>query len=107
MRQIPVAVMLAGALVSITAFAQDTRTNNSPNPPAVSTGDENSKTSAAPVAGKNSFSEAQAKNRLDARGYTDVKGLNKDDQGIWHGSAMKGGKSVNVTLDYQGNIAEQ
>jgi putative membrane protein len=33
--------------------------------------------------------------------------LNKDDQGIWRGTAMKGGKSVNVTLDYQGNIAEQ
>ena len=107
MSNLPVAVMLAGALVSITAVAQDTRTNNSPNPPAVSTGDENSKTSAAPVAGKNSFTETQARNRLDARGYKDVKGLNIDDQGIWHGSAMKGGKTVNVTLDYQGNIAEQ
>jgi hypothetical protein len=42
-----------------------------------------------------------------AQGFEDIKGLNKDDQGIWHGSAMKDGKSVNVTLDYQGNIAEQ
>jgi len=107
MNNLPVAVMLAGALVSIAAVAQDTQRNNSPNPPAVSTGDENSKTLAAPVAGKNSFTETQARNRLDARGYKDVKGLNKDDQGIWHGSAMKGGKTVNVTLDYQGNIAEQ
>ena len=107
MSKLTVAVMLSGVFMSITAFAQDNRANNSPDPPAVSTGHEDSRTSSAPVAGKNSFTEKQAWNRLDAHGYKDVKGLNKDDRGIWHGKAVKDGKPVNVTLDYQGNIAEQ
>ena len=33
--------------------------------------------------------------------------ITKDDQGIWHGTAMKNGASVNVSVDFQGNIAEQ
>jgi Spy/CpxP family protein refolding chaperone len=100
-------VMLTALLSSGAAYAQDASTNASPNPPAVSTGHADSKTSAAPVPGKNSFTKRQAHKRFADHGYTAVKGLSKDDQGIWHGSAMKDGKPVNVTLDYQGNIAEQ
>ena len=99
--------MLAGLLSSGAALAQDATTNASPNPPAVSSGHADSKTSAAPVAGKNSFTKKQVAKRLRDHGYSHVKGLSQDDQGIWHGMAMKSGASVNVTLDYQGNIAEQ
>jgi putative membrane protein len=73
-------------------------------PSAVSTSNADSKTAAAPVPGANSFTEAEARSRLEAHGYSNVTGLMQDNQSIWRGKAMKGGKSVDVALDYQGNI---
>ena len=58
----------------------------------------------APVAGANSFTESQARKRLEDMGYTNVTGLMKDSQSIWRGTAMKGGASMAVALDYQGNV---
>ncbi len=58
----------------------------------------------APVAGRNSFTEAQAKERIEKAGYSGVTALKLDDKGLWQSNAMKDGKSVSVTLDYQGNI---
>jgi len=55
--------------------------------------------------GRNSFTEGQAKSRLEKAGYSKVTDLKKDDQGIWHAKAQKDGKSVDVALDYQGKIA--
>ena len=72
-------------------------------PPAVSTNSANT-TTAAPVAGANSFTMAQAQKRIEDQGYTQVSALTKDDKSIWRGHAMKNGKSVDVALDYQGNI---
>jgi len=59
---------------------------------------------AAPVAGANSFTEGQAKSRLESQGFTEVSGLAKDDQGVWRGKAKKGGATVNVSVDFQGNV---
>ncbi len=73
-------------------------------PPAVSTSNADSKTAAAPVSGANSFTEGEARSRLEAHGYSNVTGLAKDNQSIWRGKAMKDGKPVDVALDYQGNI---
>jgi len=101
------AVVLGGLLASGIAAAQDASTNASPNPPAVATGHADTKTAAAPVPGKNSFTKKQTAKRLRDHGYSGVKGLTKDDQGIWHGTATKNGAPVNVSVDYQGNIAEQ
>ena len=89
------------------ALAQDPSTKSSPTPPAISSGDAASKTAAAPVPGKNSFTEEQAAHRLADHGYTGVGKLTKDDQGIWHGTGTRAGKHVKVTVDYQGNIAEE
>ncbi|UCI10676.1 DUF4142 domain-containing protein [Mesorhizobium sp. B1-1-8] len=58
----------------------------------------------APVPGANSFTEGQAKSRIEDAGYTDVSSLSKDDQGIWRGQAKRDGKNTSVSLDYQGNI---
>jgi hypothetical protein len=33
-----------------------------------------------------------------------VSELRKDDQGVWRGKAVKDGKSVTVSLDFQGNV---
>jgi hypothetical protein len=98
---------MAGLLSTGVAFAQDASTNASTKPPAVASGQADAKTSAAPVTGKNSFTMKQAAHRLRKHGYSMVKGLAKDDQGVWRGTAMKDGKSVSVAVDYQGNITDQ
>lgn len=54
--------------------------------------------------GANSFTEGQAKTRLEDKGYTAVSGLKKDADGIWRGTAMMGSKSVSVSVDYKGDI---
>jgi len=59
---------------------------------------------AAPVPGANSFTEGQAKSKIESQGFTNVSGLRKDDNGIWTGTASKGGNKVNVRLDFQGNV---
>ena len=58
----------------------------------------------APFKGANSFTENQAKDRIIAAGFGTVSALTKDDDGIWRGTAMKDGKSVNVAVDYKGNV---
>jgi hypothetical protein len=57
------------------------------------------------VRGANSFTEAQAKHRLERNGYTQVSGLTKGNDGIWRGTAMKNGSSVQVTVDFKGDIS--
>ena len=58
---------------------------------------------AAPAAGNNSFTEEQAKGHLANAGYTNITNMTQDAQGVWHGQAMKGGKSAPVSVDYQGS----
>lgn len=57
--------------------------------------------------GANSFTEGEAKARLERAGLSNVSDLKKDNMGIWRGKAMHGGKSVAVGLDYKGNMAAQ
>jgi len=100
-----------GALVlflsTATAFAQDPASNASTRPPAIATGDADSKTSAAPLVGKNSFTKEQTRDRLKDHGYSQVKNLQKDQEGVWHATASRDGRTVGVTVDYQGNITQQ
>jgi opacity protein-like surface antigen len=95
---------LAALLLSPAALAQPA--NPKGNTPAVNT-PNSPPNPGAPVAGANSFTEGQAKSRIESTGYTNVSGLRKDDQGVWRGSAMKDGRSVNVSLDFQGNVVAQ
>jgi len=98
--------LIVAALVAATlpAFAQlyppastDAKTPaiNTPNTPP---------NPGAPVAGANSFTEAQAKSRIEERGFTNVSGLKKDDAGVWRGMASQAGKSMTVSVDFQGNV---
>lgn len=57
--------------------------------------------------GANSFTEGQARSRIEAQGFTNVTDLRKDDQGIWRGKAMRSGASVGVAIDYRGNVQAQ
>ncbi|MDB5524495.1 MAG: peptidase propeptide and domain protein [Rhizobium sp.] len=98
--------IIVAALISALsthAFAQATTTEG--DTPAVATTD--TKNATAPVEGENSFTEAQAKDRIVDAGYTDVSALKLDDKGVWRGTAMKDGKSTPVGLDYQGNVVSQ
>jgi hypothetical protein len=65
---------------------------------------EGGNTSTAPVAGANSFTEGQAKSRMEASGYSNVTELKKDDTGVWRGKGMKDGKAVTISMDFQGNV---
>lgn len=58
----------------------------------------------APAAGANSFTEGQAKSRIEDAGFTNVSDLKKDDQGVWRAKASKDGQSVPVSLDFKGNV---
>lgn len=60
-----------------------------------------------PLPGANSFTETQARDRISAAGFQDVKDLKKDDQGVWRGVAKKGDTQVNVALDYRGNVVQE
>lgn len=95
----------ATALLASQAFAQDIVRPAAPaqpmNPAMKGMHDNNS---ATPVPGANSFTQAQAKSQIEAKGYTQVAGLKKDANGVWRGTAMKDGASQNVSVDYQGNV---
>jgi putative membrane protein len=55
--------------------------------------------------GANSFTEAQAKSRIESMGYQQVTNLKKDpNTSVWSGDATKEGKQVQVQLDYQGDV---
>ena len=92
-------MLMAGAALAQT---QNTPANQGPNNPAVNTPGANNP--GAPVAGANSFTEGQAKTRIEQAGYSDVSELKKDDSGVWRGKAKKGGTSMDVSLDFQGNV---
>ena len=55
--------------------------------------------------GANSFTESEARRRLEKAGFNDVKDLKKDADGIWGGSATMEGKPANIGLDFKGNVA--
>jgi hypothetical protein len=90
-------LVLSGGAVFAQTPAQPGPGNNAVNSP----GQNNSK---APVEGRNSFTEGQAKDRIEAAGYSQVSGLKKDDAGVWRGKASKGGAVKDVSLDFQGNV---
>jgi len=94
------AIAMGLFLSATAAFAQSETPSTSQTTPAVNT--ENNP--GAPVAGKNSFTEDQAKSRIEDAGYTDVSGLKLDDQGVWRATAKKDGKEAGVSLDFQGNV---
>jgi hypothetical protein len=54
--------------------------------------------------GANSFTESQARGRLEKDGFTNVSSLSKDKDGVWRGRASKGAQEKDVGVDYKGNI---
>jgi hypothetical protein len=97
-----VLTVAALSLFSTVALAQGEPAQSGPANPAIKSMDANN--SSTPVAGANSFTKSEAKSHIEAKGYTHVTSLKKDESGVWRGMAMKDGQSGPVTLDYQGNV---
>jgi hypothetical protein len=79
-------------------------TSGTTAPAARSDGSSGLPTTVTPAAGANSFTEGQARSRIEEAGYTGVQELRKDDAGVWRGRAMRGGQTVDVGLDFRGNV---
>jgi hypothetical protein len=62
------------------------------------------KTSTDVAAASNSFTEGQAKGHIENAGYTDVTKLTKTPDGLWTAKAKKGGKTMDVVLDFKGAV---
>lgn len=107
MKPIISAAIACVALAGIGPCSAWAQTSTSTTPPAVVTEHTDSHTTAAPVAGKNSFTESQARERLEKHGYSAVSPLQQDANSIWRGTATKDGHPVKVAVDYQGNIVGQ
>ena len=81
--------------------------------PAAAAGDSNQAVATTnanapqPAKGANSFSDGEARRRIESSGYSTVADLKKDGDGVWRGTATKDGAKVGVWLDYKGNIGQQ
>jgi hypothetical protein len=95
-------IICTAFLAATSAFAQNPPAQSGPNNNAVNSSGQNN--SNAPVAGRNSFTEGQAKSKIEGAGYANVSELKKDDNGVWRGKASKAGSSTEVSVDFQGNI---
>lgn len=94
------------ALVATGALAQTPPAKEGPQNSAINSTNSSNRTVDAPVKGRNSFTEGEAKSRIEKMGFANVTGLKKDDDGVWRGRATKDGRGVEVSLDYQGNVIE-
>jgi len=92
------------AISSAAALAQTAAPPANPKPPTPAVTTSNTPQPPEPAAGRNSFTMAQAQSRIEAAGYSSVTGLTKDKDGVWRGTAKKGGASTDVSVDYQGNV---
>jgi hypothetical protein len=95
-------ILSVGLMLSGAASAQNPPAQSGPNNNAVNSSGQ--KNSDAPVAGRNSFTEGQAKSKMEEAGFSGITDLKKDDNGVWRGMASKGGSSTKVSVDFQGNV---
>src|SRR5438105_14626909 len=101
-----IAALLAFAAGGAVAQTLNPPAKDGPQNSAVNSSDSSNRQVDAPVAGRNSFTEGEAKSRIEKMGFSNVSNLKKDDKGVWRGRAMKDGKTVDVSLDYQGNVIQ-
>ena len=94
------------AFAATGAMAQTPPAANGPQNSAVNSSTSSNRQVDTPVKGRNSFTQGEAKSRIEKRGFTNVTDLQKDDNGVWRGKGTKDGRQVDVSLDYQGNVIE-
>jgi hypothetical protein len=97
-----IVLAVCAAINASAAMAQTDAAKSEPNNNAVNSAGQNNST--APVAGRNSFTEGQAKTRIEGAGYKNVSALEKDANGVWRGKGSKDGATINVSVDFEGNV---
>jgi hypothetical protein len=102
MRSILIIATAASLFVGGALAAQNPPAQSGPSNPAVKTTEGNNAN--APVAGANSFTEGQAKSRIETQGFSKISTLTKDKDGVWRGKATKGNREMDVSVDFQGNV---
>jgi len=108
----PAATNAAADAGAATANTADAAAASAPSPGgAVSPPEANAavntdanKTSTDVAAASNSFTEGQARGHIENAGYTDVTNLTKTPDGLWTAKAKKGGKTVDVAMDFKGAV---
>jgi hypothetical protein len=103
MKSVTLFAALAFTAVAGGAHAQDTMSGPNHNQAVATT----PASTATPAHGSNSFTMKQAQHRIMKHGFTQVKDLTKDDQGVWHGTAMQSGAAVKVWEDYKGSVGTE
>ena len=98
--RIPKTLMLGAALLAAPALAHTTPAKNNAAIKDVHTVDDG-----GARRGANSFTQAQARQHIAKSGFTSVAALTKDKNGVWRGTAKKGGHTVHVGLDFKGNVS--
>ena len=92
--------------VASTAAAGPAEPGGAVSPPqpnsAVNPDGNTGATDVAPAS--NSFTEGQAKGHIENAGYSNVTGLTKTPDGLWTAKATKGGKTVEVAVDFKGAV---
>ena len=106
------ALLLGGAgLAMAQSTAPSTTTGNQTVPSAGTSTNPNANATRAGNAalepGANSFTEGQARRRIEDRGYSNVDQLHKDQNSIWQAEATKDGRRVRVGVDFRGNVVEE
>ena len=98
--------LAAGLAFGSTAEAQTTMPTALPTAPR---GVEARATAVVPAAqleaGSNSYTEGQARSRMESNGFSAINNLRKDDNGFWRATATHGSTSGDVAMDFQGRIA--
>ena len=60
-----------------------------------------------PLLAQIALPKARPKSRIESKGFKNVSHLKKDDTGVWRGQAMQNDKTMNVSVDFQGNVVAQ
>ncbi|UXN66308.1 PepSY domain-containing protein (plasmid) [Phyllobacterium sp. A18/5-2] len=93
-------IALVLGVLTISSIRPETPKPAEPETPAIAT---DSKNQSASVPGGTSL-PSTGKGTYPRQSYTHIGALTKGEDGIWSATAMKDGKTIEVILDYQGNI---
>ena len=78
-----------------------------PGPTKVDAGKADADTTATETPKTDSVGEGSAKTAIERDGYKGVKVLRKGANGLWYAEAMRGRDRVLLTVDGQGNVAQE
>lgn len=94
-------LLIACLTGAVSACQPAAETNN----PAIATDEAvKERQQSAPATGATSFTQEQARDHLISKGYTNPTALVKTPSGQWEGQATLNGETVDVSVDYQGNV---